>query len=331
MKFSPKISIVIPVYNGSDFLYQAINSALAQTYSNVEIIVVNDGSNDGGETERVALSYGEKIRYFSKKNGGVASALNAAIKEMKGDYFSWLSHDDLYYPDKVSSQVRALTGMNPETTILYGNYSVFSESPDVVREILLPGVPPEDFRYFITVNNSLHGCTLLVPKRAFDECGTFNEALRTTQDYDLWFRMAQKISFVHIPKLLVKARQHAGQGSVKMQSIALVECNELLTNFVNDLSDQELISSRKKPVSLSYAEIYVSMLQRGYYDTAQHTMGLTINTLNRGNVLNAVKTLTVVLKAKIIYKHFGFLNVLLVWTSILKALKNLLLPFQNRP
>ena len=85
----PKVSIVIPVYNGSDYLGEAIDSALTQTYPNIEILIVNDGSNDGGATERIARSYGDKVRYVSKDNGGVASALNLAIREMKGDYFSW--------------------------------------------------------------------------------------------------------------------------------------------------------------------------------------------------------------------------------------------------
>ena len=74
-----KVSIIIPVYNGSNYLKEAIESALAQTYDNVEVLVVNDGSNDGGATEQIALSYGERIRYFKKENGGVASALNVGI------------------------------------------------------------------------------------------------------------------------------------------------------------------------------------------------------------------------------------------------------------
>ena len=77
--YTPKISIVIPAYNASNYLAQAIDCALAQTYPNVEIIVVNDGSKDEGATERVALSYGDKIRYFSKENGGSSSALNMGI------------------------------------------------------------------------------------------------------------------------------------------------------------------------------------------------------------------------------------------------------------
>ncbi|QQS65316.1 glycosyltransferase family 2 protein [Candidatus Saccharibacteria bacterium] len=102
----PKVSIIIPVYNGSNFLKEAIDSALAQTYKNLEIIVVNDGSADQGKTEKIAMSYGSKIRYYKKVNGGVSTALNLGIKKMTGDYFSWLSHDDIYYPKKIENQVR---------------------------------------------------------------------------------------------------------------------------------------------------------------------------------------------------------------------------------
>ena len=76
----PKVSIVIPVYNGEDYIREAINSALAQTYKNCEVIVVNDGSTDG--TETIVKSYGDKVRYFSKENGGVSSALNLGIDHM---------------------------------------------------------------------------------------------------------------------------------------------------------------------------------------------------------------------------------------------------------
>ena len=96
IEYKPLVSIVIPVFNGASFLNQAIDSALNQTYQNIEIIVVNDGSEDEGKTEAIAKSYGDKIRYFTKENGGCGTALNLAIREMNGDFFSWLSHDDIY-------------------------------------------------------------------------------------------------------------------------------------------------------------------------------------------------------------------------------------------
>ena len=104
----PLVSIIIPIYNGSNYMREAIDSALAQSYKNCEVIVVNDGSDDNGLTEKIALSYGNKIRYFYKENGGVSSALNFGIKQMKGIYFSWLSHDDRYYRDKVKKQIELL-------------------------------------------------------------------------------------------------------------------------------------------------------------------------------------------------------------------------------
>ena len=299
MRSTPKVSIVIPVYNGSDYLSQAIDSALAQTYSAIsEIIVVNDGSNDGGATEDIALSYGDKVRYFFKENGGVASALNTAIHQMRGDYFSWLSHDDLYYPDKVESQVQSLLVEESPKTILYGDYAVFWNTPDEVREIRLAHLPPDRFRYFLTTMNALHGCTLLVPKSAFDECGLFSERLRTTQDYDLWFRLAGKYQFRHIPKLLVKARQHAEQGSIRMSSIALAECDKLLTGFVEKLSETELAAEADGSISLAYANISACMRSRGFRNAARTASVYATKHLGNGSIRDSLKSAVVLLRAK---------------------------------
>ena len=116
----PLVSIIIPVYNGTNYLREAIDSALGQTYSNCEIIVVNDGSNDNGETEKMALAFGDKIRYFSKGNGGVSTALNLGINNMRGDYFSWLSHDDLYTTEKIEKNVAAIK--DSPMRIVYSDY-----------------------------------------------------------------------------------------------------------------------------------------------------------------------------------------------------------------
>lgn len=277
--FNPKVSIVIPVFNGKDFLDQAIDSALAQTYKNIEILVINDGSDDSGETERVALSYGDLIRYHKKSNGGVASALNRAIAEMSGEYFSWLSHDDLYVKEKVGRQVEALSlisSTDRKRTIVYSDYEVFTSDPRNSVPVLLRGVPPEEFRYWLTTENVLHGCTLLIPRMAFVETGKFNELLRTTQDYDLWFRMARIYQFVHLAERLVKARSHPDQGSVRMSGLALAECNTLLSGFIADLTDDELISSRRREPAVAYALIAASMWYRGFLSAGRLAMRLSL-------------------------------------------------------
>lgn len=268
----PRVSIVIPVYNGADFLEDAIESALAQTYQNIEIIIVNDGSRDNGATERIALRYADRVRYYSKPNGGVASALNYAVEQMSGEYFSWLSHDDLYTEDKVErdiAAVDAINGPDRERTIVYSDYAVFTDKPENAVDVRLPATPPELFRYWLTVENRIHGCTLLVPKAAFDECGIFDETLRTTQDYDLWFRFAKRYRFVHIPRTLVKARSHAAQGSVAMAGLALQEINALLTHFTKSLSADELSGNARRSTSAGYAEIAMSLTRRGFLDAAK--------------------------------------------------------------
>ena len=262
--FKPLVTIVIPVYNGADFLADAIQSALDQTYGAIEIIVVNDGSNDGGATDRLAQSFGDSIRYFSKKNGGVASALNLAILKMSGDYFSWLSHDDLYHKEKIAAQVNALTSIRSDKAVLYSDYAIFADDPDEAVQIKMPGVPPERFRYWLMTQSALHGCTLLIPRLAFDECGGFNEQLRTTQDYDLWFRIAQIFRFVHVPEVLVKARSHLKQGSMSLTNLAFNESCELHTGFVNGLTIKEIESVSGQSVGNAYLTVASSMWCRGF-------------------------------------------------------------------
>lgn len=262
----PKVSIVIPVYNGANYLREAIDSALIQTYRNIEILVINDGSNDDRETERIALSYGDSIRYFSKPNGGVASALNRAIAEMAGEYFSWLSHDDLYCKDKVEKDMDALNKLGREGVIIYSDYSVFTTNPATAITTRLRGVPSENFRYWLTVENRLHGCTLLIPRSAFEKCGCFNEGLRTTQDYELWFRMAEKYRFVHVPDVLVKARSHSNQGSLNMSKLAFKESCVLHTNFVRSLTVKEITSAESRPIGAAYLTIASCMWRRGFVE-----------------------------------------------------------------
>lgn len=265
----PRISIVIPVYNGSDYLRDAINSALVQDYDNFEVIVVNDGSNDCGATEAIALSFGDRIHYFSKENGGVATALNLAIKKMSGDYFSWLSHDDLYAPDKLSRQVQALARSGRDDLVIYSDYSVFTDVPAHAVPVELEGVPPRNFRYWITVENRLHGCTLLIPRKAFEIAGFFDPALKTTQDYDLWFRMAKFFDFVHMPCVTVMARSHANQGSIRMSDVALVECNNLLSAFVGGLSKDEIVQAGNATASEGYRVIAKAMFSRGFNEAGK--------------------------------------------------------------
>ncbi len=268
--FQPLISIIIPVYNGSDFLEEAIESALMQTYANREIIVVNDGSSDGGATAQVVARYGDRIQYYEKPNGGVGSALNYAIDKMNGEYFSWLSHDDLYEPSKLQMQVRGLAEQaEPDKCILYSDYTVFSIAPCNEYAISLDPPRPECFRLFLTENNILHGCTLLVPRCAYLEHGGFNPELKTTQDYDFWYRIASSYMFIHQPYQFVKARRHAKQGSLMMSDIVSRECNDLLAGFVAGLTEDELLATGAPSVAEAYYLLSLNLEERGFIGASE--------------------------------------------------------------
>ena len=239
MKSNPKVSIIIPVYKGKDFMREAIDSALAQTYKNIEIIVVNDGSDDNGVTKNIAESYGTKIRYFEKENGGVSTALNLAIDNMTGDYFSWLSHDDRYYPNKIESQIKYLKQFD-EKTILYSDYDLMDENSNVFARSIKDHNELTEKPEYALLRGSINGITLLIPKQAFKDCGYFREDLRCTQDYELWFRMFKKYKFVHQPEILGTTRLHKNQTGNTNPNV-LKENNELWINLIESVSDKDKI------------------------------------------------------------------------------------------
>lgn len=225
--YTPKISIVIPAYNASNYLAEAIDSALAQTYPNVEIIVVNDGSNDDGATERVALSYGDKIRYFFKENGGSSSALNMGIAQMTGEWFSWLSHDDLYVPEKLEKQVEKMRSLMRDGGLL-AKHIFFSASDlvdaegktirrsrmDQARRLAeaVDAFPHNGYLIAEPTVYNFYGCSCLIHKDALADVGGFDEGLRLINDLDLWYRLYSAGFTVHyLPEALVKCRVHSAQ------------------------------------------------------------------------------------------------------------------------
>ncbi len=272
----PLVSIVIPVYNGADYLSEAIDSALNQTYKNIEVLVINDGSKDSGATRNLALSYGEKIRYLEKENGGVATALNLGVKEMRGEYFSWLSHDDAYVPDKIKEQIEYLKKSDSNRIILYSDFCFINEKSEIINYPLIKHVEPNSFRTYFIMGGLINGCTLLIPKFCFDECGTFKENLRATQDYDLWFRFSTKFRFVHIPEVLVKSRQHPNQDTVKLKKTVLDEGNTILIYFLKSISKNEIGSSYKKPLPIYYLDFSIKNFNYGYLRAARYSFFLAI-------------------------------------------------------
>ncbi|MFA5407240.1 MAG: glycosyltransferase [Bacilli bacterium] len=269
VKFNPKVTIVIPVYNGSKYMKEAIDSALNQTYRNIEIIIVNDGSNDNGKTEKVALSYGNKIRYFKKENGGVSTALNLAISKMTGEYFSWLSHDDVYYPNKVEAQVNYLANHDliDKNIILYSDYDLINEKSKIISECIKNHKMLVEKPEYGLLRGSINGLSLFIPKKAFDEFGLFDENLRCAQDYEMWLRMTAKYQFQHMEGILVQSRSHSRQVSITNPRV-LSEGENLWTNMVQSLSKKDMERLEGSEYSY-YKEMAKFLSETPYIETAK--------------------------------------------------------------
>lgn len=242
--FNPKVSIVIPVYNGENYLKEAIDSALYQTYKNIEIVVVNDGSID--KTEEIAKSYGNKIKYYKKQNGGTSTALNIGIKNMTGDYFSWLSHDDQYYPNKIKRQIEELSRLKDKDTIMMTDldginsdyekiyvtnyYEHIKEYPKRANNFLYP-----------IIYNKTHGCTLLFSKKCFEEVGLFDEKEFVAQDFEFFYRAFSKFPHKLISEVLVTARDSSNRQGRRLKSKGNVEYSRLYIKMIDQLKDEDYL------------------------------------------------------------------------------------------
>lgn len=263
----PLVSIVIPAYNASNYLAEAIDSALAQTYTNYEIIVVNDGSPDNGATRTVAQSYGDKIRYFEKENGGCASALNYGIKKMRGEWFSWLSHDDLYLPEKLEKLIALIDryGLNPEKVVLGCNdlimgsdkkrkHNLFNNSTGILS-------PNQAFGETLNVK-TFNGCGLLIPKAILQEVGEFRTDYKHLLDRELWMRIAVAgYSYCYADEPLVVSRVHGQQITVKAQSLLYSEESKLINDYEVILKDKKMFDCLK--------HLYFFAFKRKHYDLGQ--------------------------------------------------------------
>jgi glycosyltransferase involved in cell wall biosynthesis len=211
---SPIVSVILPVYNGEKYLGRAIESVLRQSFQDYELIVVDDGSTDS--TPEVARKYGDGIRYVRQENTGVAGAFNHGLRLARGRYISWLSHDDLFEPTKLEMQVLALSSYI-KPAVCYTDACFIDAEGVVTRELEVHNPEPgELLRYlFLAGKIGMSAYSLFYDRRCIEEIGLYDESQPVTQDADMLIRLARRFPFVHVPKTLIRIRQHDGRESLK--------------------------------------------------------------------------------------------------------------------
>ena len=206
------VSVVIPVYNSERYLEECLDSVISQTYQNIEIIAVDDGSDDSSLD--ILKKYSDKVNVFSQKNNGLASVLNLGISKMKGRWLKWFSPDDVVYPYTIETLVDG--AKKHYDTILYSNWNIIDDAGNILREFYESDYNDlSDFDYNIRLldGQQINVNTTLIPSSLFDKCSIRELDDPVAIDYDFFLRSAllHNIKFHLIPKPLMKYRIHSNQ------------------------------------------------------------------------------------------------------------------------
>jgi glycosyltransferase involved in cell wall biosynthesis len=205
------VTVIIPSYNMARFLPQAVQSALSQSYVNLEVQIVDDGSTD--DTAEVARQWeaDPRVRVHRQANGGLPHARNEGIRLSTGRFIALLDADDIWVPEKLSWQM-ALFRDRPEVGVVY---SAYEKIDDEGRP--LPNPPMRMHRGWISgallIENLVPASSAVVRRECFARCGAFDVALRTGEDYEMWLRLSAHYQFDFVPQSTMRYRIWGGQMS----------------------------------------------------------------------------------------------------------------------
>lgn len=216
MQEYPLISIVVPCFNGEKYLGEAIESALNQTYPNIEVIVVNDGSTDG--SLKVAKSFLPKVRIFSQANKGESAARNKGIKWAKGEYLNFLDADDYFLKEKIWKCYEPIA---KGYDVVFCEFESVFETPGWFNHRGAEKNQTWDSKepVFHSLSASIASSAPLYHKKVFEKVGEFDERIQVQQDIDFFFRVALKgLQIKKLSERLIKIREHDSPFRVRNQS-----------------------------------------------------------------------------------------------------------------
>ena len=212
-----KISVVIPCFNAERYIAAAVRSVLAQDWSDLEVIVVDDGSSDRS-AELVRDTFPE-VTLLRQTNQGVAAARNLGIRHSQGDWIAFLDADDIWLPGKLQAQWQMLSAQ-PTARMAYSAWQVWSStepspSPEYVDEVLSQSgdldrwAGPSGWIYpQLLLDCEVWTSTVLSHRSLFEEVGLFDTALRIGEDYDLWLRASRVTAILRVPRPYALYRKH---------------------------------------------------------------------------------------------------------------------------
>jgi glycosyltransferase involved in cell wall biosynthesis len=260
----PKVSVIIPTYNRADLISEAIQSVLDQTFTDFEIIVIDDGSTDN--TSEIITAF--PVRYFYQENQGVAAARNKGIELSHGEYIAFLDSDDILMNNALEKGVDVLDKY-PEASFTYGQWYIMDERGRIIGLEKAPikyscvRQGKEEIREFLIYGNHIPTPTVMVRRSCLDESGIFDPSFNSgSEDVDFFIRLAKRYAVAHIAEPLVKCRWHS-QNFTK--SIRLTEFEKTKDHILQEIfNDNKLgpLFSHLKPNA--YFSLYFSLAGWAY-------------------------------------------------------------------
>jgi hypothetical protein len=188
---APSVSVIVPAYNTADFIAECLDSVFAQTFFDFEIIVVNDGSPDTAELERVLAPYRERIVYVRHENRGLSGARNSGIRPARAEYLAFLDSDDCWPREYLSTQMR-LFQENPSLDLVYADAILFGSGPIPRKTFMQTSAPPTTLDDLLSEGGQILPSGTVVKKGAIVKAGFFDETLKRCEDLDMWLRLADR-------------------------------------------------------------------------------------------------------------------------------------------
>jgi glycosyltransferase involved in cell wall biosynthesis len=266
---APAVSVIIPTHNREDLIGETIQSVLDQTFTDFEILVVDNGSTDA--TCRVIEDIGDsRIYYYYQENtGGPAGPRNTGIKKARGQYIAFLDSDDLWLKDKLAVQVKILDS-DPQVGLTYGSCTPFGDRADDFDQSVarLPCEVGMMFEKLFLSWNYIPCLTVMTRRSILERIGGFDEtsALTTAEDFDLWLRIARVFKIQSVSEVIGRYRLHAENlYSGKLEILFLRNLN-IATKFLNEGWVDRTLYYRK--VLKQYAGVSVRSILAGDLDVA---------------------------------------------------------------
>lgn len=257
------ISVIIPAYNSEKTIVETINSVLQQSYTNFELIVINDGSSDR-TLELLQTIQDSRIKIFSYPNGGVSRARNRGIAKATGEYISFLDADDRWTPDKLKLQWTTLQQF-PQAALAYSWVYFESESQLSYADkssYFTGNVYPE-----LLIKNFLHTASNpLIRRDIIDSLGVFDPELKTCEDWEFYLRIAAQKEFILVPKVQIIYRQSTTSLTSNIQQIA--RDHQLVIERAFAVAPQQLQHLKRQSLAWSY-----KYLAQQYIKHQSHQIG----------------------------------------------------------